>query len=112
MAVALFRGWGVEKVFEMTKIDRWFLMKLQNIVDLEGKLKLQKKGVQTELLVLAKKLGFSDKSIARAVKASEEEVCYLLVPRAPLCPPPPTQLAHTHTHRSATCVCASTSTRW
>eukprot|EP00754_Rhynchopus_humris_P032216 Rhum_TRINITY_DN15387_c0_g1::Rhum_TRINITY_DN15387_c0_g1_i4::g.154548::m.154548/K11541/URA2; carbamoyl-phosphate synthase / aspartate carbamoyltransferase len=74
VAVALFRGWGVEKVFEMTKIDRWFLMKLQNIVDLEGKLKLQKKGVQTELLVLAKKLGFSDKSIARAVKASEEEI--------------------------------------
>ena len=39
IAQALQNGWSVEKVFDFTKIDRWFLEKLQNIVDIECELK-------------------------------------------------------------------------
>eukprot|EP01061_Rhynchopus_euleeides_P012734 TRINITY_DN2242_c0_g1_i2.p1 TRINITY_DN2242_c0_g1~~TRINITY_DN2242_c0_g1_i2.p1 ORF type:complete len:1512 (+),score=747.08 TRINITY_DN2242_c0_g1_i2:591-4538(+) len=74
IAVALYRGYGVERVYNLTKIDRWFLRKLQNIVDLENKLVTVTKPMRTDLLVLAKQLGFSDKAIARVVKASELEI--------------------------------------
>eukprot|EP01059_Diplonema_ambulator_P033978 TRINITY_DN739_c0_g1_i1.p1 TRINITY_DN739_c0_g1~~TRINITY_DN739_c0_g1_i1.p1 ORF type:complete len:1495 (+),score=594.14 TRINITY_DN739_c0_g1_i1:49-4533(+) len=74
IAVALFRGWGVERVYEKTRIDRWFLTKLQNIVDIEMKLEIAKKPMKTDLLILAKKAGFSDRGIARKVGAAEEEI--------------------------------------
>eukprot|EP01064_Diplonema_japonicum_P038455 TRINITY_DN933_c3_g1_i1.p1 TRINITY_DN933_c3_g1~~TRINITY_DN933_c3_g1_i1.p1 ORF type:complete len:1496 (+),score=517.54 TRINITY_DN933_c3_g1_i1:45-4532(+) len=74
IAVALFRGFGVERVYEITKIDRWFLTKLQNIVDIEKKLESNKKPIKTELLVIAKKAGFSDRGIARLVGAAEHDI--------------------------------------
>ncbi len=35
IANALHSGYTVDKIWEMTKIDKWFLNKLKNIVDLE-----------------------------------------------------------------------------
>lgn len=62
-------GYSVEKIHELTKIDRWFLEKLHNIY--ETWINLQKYNeideIPAELLSLAKRQGFSDFQIAKAV---------------------------------------------
>lgn len=63
------RGYGIDKIYELTKIDRWFLERLYNIYqtaqDLEAYSELDK--LPADLLRLAKEQGFSDFQIARAV---------------------------------------------
>lgn len=72
----LFKGYSVEKVHEISKIDKWFLYKLENIVNMQRK--LESKGSLDKLtkndFLSAKKLGFSDYQIARAVNSTEIEV--------------------------------------
>ena len=72
----LVKQYDVERIHQLTKIDRWFLFKLQNIVDthraLESKGSLN--AVDTELLHLAKKQGFSDLQIADLVGTDEGTV--------------------------------------
>jgi carbamoyl-phosphate synthase large subunit len=62
-------GYSVEKIHDLTKIDRWFLQKLNNIVntarELENCDEIGK--IPVDLLRLAKEQGFSDFQIARAV---------------------------------------------
>ena len=62
-------GYSVDKIHELTKIDKWFLDKLYNLQktaeELEGYTEL--KSVPVELIRLAKQQGFSDFQIARAV---------------------------------------------
>lgn len=69
-------GYDVDKVHELTKIDKWFLHKLQNIVDCTHELEDigSLYGLKKELLTKAKKLGFSDKQIALTVHSTEDEV--------------------------------------
>jgi carbamoyl-phosphate synthase large subunit len=62
IAEALRKGWSVEKISKISGIDRWFLDKLQNIVKLEKKLK-RTNDMDAELMLEAKKMGFSDKQI-------------------------------------------------
>lgn len=66
---ALHLGYTVEQIHELTKIDNWFLQKLQNIRNTY--VELQKKGalanVDAELMRLAKVQGFTDFQIARAI---------------------------------------------
>lgn len=72
----LHENYSVDKIHELTKIDRWFLYKLQNIVDCHHELKEigSLYGIQEEMMLHAKKLGFSDKQIALLVGSSEDEV--------------------------------------
>lgn len=72
----LHENYSVERVHELTKIDRWFLYKLQNIVDCTHELEDVGSlfGLKKELLMKAKKMGFSDKQIAQAVGSTEDEV--------------------------------------
>ncbi|PYH47592.1 carbamoyl-phosphate synthase (glutamine-hydrolyzing) CPA2 [Aspergillus saccharolyticus JOP 1030-1] len=72
----LHENYTVDRVHELTKIDKWFLYKLQNIVDCNNELKEIGSlfGLQKEVLLKAKKLGFSDKQIALLVGASEDDV--------------------------------------
>ncbi|MDR0836325.1 MAG: carbamoyl-phosphate synthase (glutamine-hydrolyzing) large subunit [Tannerella sp.] len=77
---ALRAGYTVEEIHELTKIDKWFLYKLQNIVDtvceLE-KLSVIDTSIDFELLRKAKVQGFSDFQIARAVQKenmSDEDI--------------------------------------
>lgn len=69
-------GYTVEKVNSLSKIDKWFLHKLQNLVDtikeIEGIGSLA--GIKHELMIKAKKQGFSDKQIAMYCGSSEAEV--------------------------------------
>lgn len=66
---ALRHGMTVDRVHELTKIDRWFLYKLCNIVDTDSELSSfdNLNTVPAQLLRTAKERGFSDFQIARAV---------------------------------------------
>ncbi|KAK5654981.1 hypothetical protein OQA88_6740 [Cercophora sp. LCS_1] len=72
----LHENYSVERVHELTKIDKWFLHKLQNIVDCTKELQQigSLRGLKKEHILKAKKLGFSDKQIALAVGSTEDEV--------------------------------------
>ncbi len=72
----LHENYSVDKVHELTKIDKWFLFKLQNIVDTQHELEEIGSlfGLKRELISKAKKMGFSDKQIALCVGSSEDEV--------------------------------------
>jgi len=75
IAEAFRRKWSVEKVYELSKIDRWFLNNLKQLVDLEGEIKKHTLDtVPEELLKVAKKWGFSDRELANLLGAKEEEV--------------------------------------
>lgn len=72
----LHENYSVDKVHELSKIDKWFLYKLMNIVNMYRELEatglLEK--INSDLMSRAKKLGFSDKQIALCVKSTELEV--------------------------------------
>ncbi|KAK2759099.1 carbamoyl-phosphate synthase (glutamine-hydrolyzing) cpa2 [Arachnomyces sp. PD_36] len=72
----LHENYSVDRVHELTKIDKWFLYKLQNIVDARNELQEIGSlfGIQKELMMKVKKLGFSDKQIAQCVGSSEDDV--------------------------------------
>ena len=66
-------GYTVDKIHELTKIDKWFLQKLQNIANTAIELESYNEIAQlpADLLRLAKEQGFSDFQIARAVLKTE-----------------------------------------
>ena len=66
---ALEQGYSIERVHELTKIDCWFLQRLQNIhhTDLELKKHQELAQIPEELLRKAKRQGFTDFQIARAI---------------------------------------------
>ncbi|KAH0498383.1 hypothetical protein TgHK011_005637 [Trichoderma gracile] len=72
----LHENYSVDKVHELTKIDKWFLYKLQNLVDCTRELEAAGSldALQKEQILKAKKMGFSDKQIANAVNSTEDEV--------------------------------------
>ncbi|KAK2030854.1 carbamoyl-phosphate synthase [Colletotrichum zoysiae] len=72
----LHENYSVDKVHELTKIDKWFLYKLQNLVDCTRELE-QAGGLEAlkkDQILKAKKLGFSDRQIANAVGSTEDKV--------------------------------------
>jgi carbamoyl-phosphate synthase large subunit len=72
----LHENYSVDKIHDLTKIDKWFLYKLQNIVDVYRELEDIGSlfGLKKELVNKAKKLGFSDKQIAKCVGSTEDDV--------------------------------------
>ncbi len=69
---ALRRGVSVEEIYSLTKIDRFFLDKLVNIIDFEKF--LMNNRLSIEVLKNAKKRGFSDQFIGELWSLSEQEV--------------------------------------
>ena len=69
IAQALEEGYSIERIYELTKIDPWFIGKLKNIVDYKHKLSTYNslEELPTEVLREAKVMGFSDFQIARFV---------------------------------------------
>src|SRR6266487_3033904 len=67
LAQAFQDGMSIDEVFDLTKIDRWFLRNVEEIVSKSRCLKI------TELF-RAKKLGFSDRQLAVANETSESEI--------------------------------------
>ncbi|KAG0511464.1 MAG: Carbamoyl-phosphate synthase large subunit [Nitrosopumilales archaeon] len=72
VAAALKKEISVEKISKLSSIDPWFIEKIKNIVDTEKKLKESK--LEQSILHQAKKFGFSDKQISRAVQKDESEI--------------------------------------
>ncbi|MCS7136270.1 MAG: carbamoyl-phosphate synthase large subunit [Nitrososphaerota archaeon] len=65
-------GMSIDEIYELTKIDRWFIRKIKNIVDMENELsKYTVETIPKEVLHKAKKLGFSDKQIAYLLGTDE-----------------------------------------
>ena len=70
---AMHKGYTVDQIHELTKIDKWFLEKLKHIIDIDEAMK--KCNINTldkELLRTAKVYGFTDFQIARAVGLEQE----------------------------------------
>jgi carbamoyl-phosphate synthase large subunit len=64
---ALKKGYSIDKIYELTHIDKWFLYKVANIVEIEGQLRqVGEQRCSRELLLEAKQYGFSDNQIARS----------------------------------------------
>jgi len=72
VAIALKMGISVEKIYKLSTIDPWFIEKIKNIVNVESKLKDSK--LDESLLWEAKKMGFSDKQIARSKGKTPDDV--------------------------------------
>ncbi|MCE5197515.1 MAG: carbamoyl-phosphate synthase large subunit [Armatimonadota bacterium] len=90
VAEALRRGYTVERVHELTKIDPWFLRKICNIIDMENE--LQSRGAEikaltagqiatqtdaVDLLQRAKSMRFPDKVISQFTSANETQLRYV-----------------------------------
>ncbi len=75
IARAIDKGYSLEKIHDLSKIDYWFLNKLKNIIELGQKLKKKTiKSLKVDLLEKSKKFGFSDKQIAEMIKSDELQV--------------------------------------
>lgn len=71
------QGFSIKEIFDLTKIDEWFLYNIKDIVDLEEELKNSPKGpdkISPELLRMAKEYGFSDIKIAELLGSDERAI--------------------------------------
>jgi len=77
---AMHKGYTIDQIHELTKIDKWFLQKLKHIIDIDERLrKIGTKGIKgdalqmlnAEQLLEAKIYGFTDFQIARAIGLEE-----------------------------------------
>ena len=59
---ALKRGISIDEIYDITKIDKWFISRLKNLADYEEKIKSE---FNEELYIKGKKLGFTDEAITR-----------------------------------------------
>lgn len=76
---ALEAGISIDEIEDLTGIDKWFIYKMKNILDMEKKLRsLRKRNEKPEMILEyireAKSLGFSDEQITRCVALSETDV--------------------------------------
>ena len=70
---AMHKGYTVDQIHDLTKIDKWFLEKLKHIIDIDEAMK--KCNINTldqDLLRTAKVYGFTDFQVARAVGLEQE----------------------------------------
>ncbi len=79
IAQALKSGWTVEKIWQLTKIDKWFLYKVKNIVECETQLennttKSTTQLITKELMLNAKQLGFADSQIAKLKNTTDSKI--------------------------------------
>ena len=65
---AMHKGYTVDQIHELTKIDKWFLEKLKHIIDIDEQLKtVNANTLGKDLLRTAKVYGFTDFQVARAI---------------------------------------------
>ncbi len=77
LADGLRAGMGVEEIYKLSQIDRWFLQNILQIVELEKQISANKETFSPALLRQAKEYGFSDRQIAGLIDKKEEEVTAL-----------------------------------
>lgn len=69
LSQAFEQGYTVDRIYDLTKIDKWFLYKLKNIIDTSHALEQynNKEEVPNNLFIKAKRIGFSDYQMAKLV---------------------------------------------
>jgi carbamoyl-phosphate synthase large subunit len=72
LSEAFKRGYTVEQLHQLTKVDKWFLVKIEGIVKFLEDIRLN--GLTDEKLAKAKKWSITDKTIARYAGTTEEQV--------------------------------------
>ena len=75
IAELIWNGIDLREIFNITKIDMFFLEKIKNIVEFERIVAENKD--DTDALYRAKRMGFSDKYIAKLWKTTEDDIYYL-----------------------------------
>jgi carbamoyl-phosphate synthase large subunit len=70
------RGYSLEEAYHLTQIDRFFLTKLAGIIAFEQEIS-GADDLSAELLLKAKRFGFTDRTIARLAGIQEKEVAYM-----------------------------------
>jgi carbamoyl-phosphate synthase large subunit len=72
---ALRRGWSLEEIYDLTRIDRWFLQQFAEIVELRNMAALgELREISPDLLRTMKRTGFSDDDIAGVFGVDESVV--------------------------------------
>ena len=72
LSAALKAQWQVDTLYQLTKIDKWFLYKMKNITDMYESLEsLANTELPASVLLKAKQLGFCDRQVGKAVEQSE-----------------------------------------
>jgi len=75
MYEALRKGMSVEELWNMTKINRWFITQMKELVEEEEKIKAYKgKDLPKDMFIQAKKDGFSDKYLGQLLAKDEKEI--------------------------------------
>ena len=75
LADAIRKGWSLKKIYELTKIDFWFLDQLNDLINIEKELgNIDFKDLQKDKIIQIKEKGFSDNRIAELVGVSEDEI--------------------------------------
>ncbi len=75
MYEALRKGATIDDLYEKTKIKRWFIQQMKELLDLEEEILAYKgKTIPDPLLIRAKEDGFSDKYLAQILDISEEDI--------------------------------------
>ncbi|OFX32745.1 MAG: carbamoyl phosphate synthase large subunit [Bacteroidetes bacterium GWA2_32_17] len=75
IAMALHKNFSVDEIHQHTCIDKWFLFKLKNIYDLRNQLSRYNniEEVPTDMLIDAKKMGYTDYQIAKIIYKDVED---------------------------------------
>ncbi|MFA6529106.1 MAG: carbamoyl-phosphate synthase large subunit, partial [Candidatus Gracilibacteria bacterium] len=71
---ALQKGWSSEKINRLSGIDKWFLDKIKNVVKTDALVKKAGAKIDSELMLKAKKQGFSDYQIGHLIGKSEPDM--------------------------------------
>ena len=71
---AILSGMSLDSIYELTRIDRWFLDQIRQIVSMEQQIAASGTGISDDLLRNAKSMGFSDIQIAWLIGSSEQNV--------------------------------------
>ncbi|MGM9565764.1 carbamoyl-phosphate synthase large subunit [Evtepia sp.] len=69
---ALEQGVSVDHIYDVTRIDRWFIHKIKNLVDFEAD--LTKNGIDADRYLQGKKYGYPDKVLARLAGVEESSL--------------------------------------
>jgi len=74
IAEAMRSGMGLDEIYELTKIDRWFLHNMKEIVEFAKTVGSRQSPISSQQLRRAKELGFSDRRLAELTKTKEIEI--------------------------------------
>ena len=67
------QGYSIDRVHELTRIDKWFLHKIKNVVDIAVRLR-KGETLDEKLLLESKKMGYSDEQLSIVTGMDEEKI--------------------------------------